>query len=405
MITRRDFLGYGVGGITFVSMGCGLNRLLARAAEGAAAAEKNDRVLVVVELSGGNDGLNTLIPFEDPLYYQNRPTLGIAKEEVLRLSDSVGLHPQMGGLAEQFLEGGLAVVQGAGYPEPDRSHFRSMEIWHTASTAATAPATGWLGRLLDAVAPEDLDVLSGLALTGGLPQALGAERIVVPVVAQLEALVGTDGSNREKLLKKLSTAESASAAPVAFMRRQAQAVYRAAEKLQDAAAKYQSPVEYPGTGLGEQLRRAAQIIAADLGVRVLYVSQDGYDTHSDQAAGHAALLEDLSASLAAFQTDLTGLKREDRVATMVFSEFGRRVDENGSRGTDHGAASTMLVLGAGLTGGLYGTHPSLAQLGDGDLIYTTDFRTVYATLLDGWLGCPSEPLLGEKFAPLAFLPA
>jgi uncharacterized protein (DUF1501 family) len=217
----------------------------------------------------------------------------------------------------------------------------------------------------------------------------------------LEGLGGDEetGTPRDKLLRKLSTAPGAEG-PVGFMRKQAQAVYRAAERLQEATAKYRSEVVYSETGLGAQLRRAAQIIAADLGVRVLFVSQDGYDTHSEQAGSHGALLEDLSGSLAAFQKDLVGLNRQDRVMSMVFSEFGRRVDENGSRGTDHGAASTLFVVGAHAKAGLYGDYPSLAELGDGDLIYNTDFRSVYAALLDGWMACPSQALLGAGFPAL-----
>jgi uncharacterized protein (DUF1501 family) len=405
MLSRRDFLQAGAAGLSFVSLAGGVPRLLARAAEESANAEANDHVLVVVELAGGNDGLNTLVPFEDPLYYKNRPTLGIPKDQALKLTDLAGLHPQMAPLAEQFKEGRLAVIQGVGYPQPDRSHFRSMEIWHTASTASAVPPTGWLGRALDQITPADSDALSGLALTGSLPQAFQADRVVVPVVGQLEnvAQVGEEASPRDKLLRKLSTGGSASATPVAFMRQQAQAVYRAAERLQQARAQYQSTVEYPETSLGQQLQQAARIIAANIGTRILFVSQDGYDTHSDQAGSHAQLMEDLAGSLAAFQQDLAQLKADGQVATMVFSEFGRRVDENGSQGTDHGAAGAMFVMGSRIKGGLYGQPPSLAELGDGDLIFNTDFRTVYTPLLDTWLGCPAEKLLGEKFAPLDIL--
>jgi uncharacterized protein (DUF1501 family) len=409
MLSRREFLGYGAAGVSFVSLAGGLPRLLARAAEESAVAAANDHVLVVVELSGGNDGLNTVIPFENPLYYSNRPTLAIAKEEVLRLSHELGLHPAMPAFSELFQEGRLAVVQGVGYPEPDRSHFRSMEIWHTASTDREVPTTGWLGRVLDekvAQGVADPEKLPGLSLTYSLPQAFLADQVVVPVVAQLDNLATEDeGSPRDKVVRQLSTAPGAAAGPVDFMRRQAQAVYRAADQLREATARYQSTVEYPGTGLGEQLQRAAQIVAADLGVRVLYVTQDGYDTHAGQADDHAGLLNDLSTSLLAFQRDLEQLQRADHVVTMVISEFGRRVDENGSQGTDHGAASNVFVLGTPVLGGLYGQHPSLEQLGDGDLIYNTDFRSVYAKLLDGWLGCPSAKLLGEKFAPVELLQA
>lgn len=407
MLSRREFLGCGVAGVSFVSLAGVAPRLLALAAEASAAAEQNDHVLVVIELNGGNDGLNTVIPFEDALYYKNRPTLGIDKENVVKLSEQVGLHPQMGGLGELFQQGRLAVIQGAGYPDPDRSHFRSMEIWHTASTSRTAPHVGWLGHLLDSTVQTPDEQLGGLALTGSLPQACQAEKVVVPVVAQLESLGGTgdEAPAREKLLRKLSTSPGKSAGPVAFMRKQAEAVYRAAERLRDASARYKSDVTYPESDLGNQMQRAAQIISAGLGVRVLFASQGGYDTHSGQAEPHGELLGDLSSSLAAFDRDLKAQKLDAKVVTMVFSEFGRRVDENASQGTDHGAASCMFVLGGAVKGGLFGQYPSLEQLGDGDLIYSTDFRRIYAPLLDRWMGCPSEKLLGNKFEPLDLITA
>lgn len=401
MFTRRDFLRSTAAGVSFISLSGGAPRLLARAAEASAAADRNDHVLVAVELSGGNDGLNTLVPFEDPLYYKNRPTLGIAKDELVKLSDELGLHPQMGALGELFQQGHLAVVQGVGYPEPDRSHFRSMEIWHTASTDKQPPAAGWLGKFLDTEPPDD-ERISGLTLTGSLPQALRAQRVVSPAVGQLEYLqgAGEDASPRARLLRKLSTAPGAADGPVAFMRKQAQTVYRAAERLKEAAAKYESKVEYPESGLGYQLRQASQIISADLGVRVLFASQDGYDTHAGQAGPHGELLGDLSNSLAAFHRDLVAHQLADKVAVMVFSEFGRRVDENASQGTDHGAGSCLFVVGSPVRGGLVGRYPSLEQLGDGDLVFNTDFRSVYATLLDGWLGCPADQVLAADFPRL-----
>jgi uncharacterized protein (DUF1501 family) len=377
-------------------------RLLARAAEAAVAADRNDHSLVVIELNGGNDGLNTVIPFENDLYYRNRPTLGVAKGQVIRLGDQIGLYPTMQAAAELFRAGKLAIVEGVGYPDPNRSHFRSMEIWHTASTAAKAPATGWLGRVLDQqFRPGDEENLRGLAFSAGLPQAFLSEKLSVPVIQQLEGFAGDSGNPpaKDKLLRELSSAGSARSAPVDFLRRQAETAYRTAERLHDAAAKYKSDVAYPGD-LGGQLRRAAQVIAADLGVRLLYVSQGGYDTHSQQAAAHPGLLGELSDALAAFQKDLEQLKVADKVLVLIFSEFGRRVDENASKGTDHGAASIMFLAGSKVKGGLVGEHPSLEKLGDGDLVHSIDFRSVYSSVLDRWLGCPSDKLLGEKFPEL-----
>lgn len=398
MLTRRQFLGRSAGGLSFVTLVGTMPGLLTRAAAAAQGAD-NDHVLVVVELAGGNDGLNTLIPFADDLYYKNRPTLGIAAEKVSKLNDAVGFHPSLAPLHELFENGKLAVVQGVGYQEPNRSHFRSAEIWHTASTNNVEPTTGWLGRVVDHVAEQPDEKLYGLVLGGGLPQALHADRVAVPVVSQLEALpaAGEGAPAKAKLLKKLSTTGTTAIGPVSFLRDQAKVMYRAAEKLKNSAAKYQSSVAYPEGELGPQLRRAAQILAADLGVRVLYATHGGYDTHAAQGEAHANLLSHLAQSLTAFQKDLEGLKLADRVTVLVMSEFGRRVDENGSQGTDHGAASHVLVVGAKVKGGLFGKYPSLSELGEGDLVFNTDFRAVYSSLLDGWLGCPSEKLLGAKF--------
>jgi uncharacterized protein (DUF1501 family) len=428
MISRRDFLGRSSAGVSFLALSGTMPRLFAEAAVSAKRAGRSDRVLVVVELAGGNDGLNTAIPFENDLYYKNRPTLGVPKDQVLRLNEYVGLHPAMGPMSELFKEGKLTVVQGVGYPEPDRSHFRSMEIWHTASTSKKVPLSGWLGRIIDAQPPtrsvsessttptrnvsegaagssfEQAIDLPALAFTGSLPQALQSEHFAVPVIQQIEnfASAAGEGQAKERLLKKLSTAPGANSTQVGFVRQQAEMVYRTAERLRDAAAKYKSDVMYPGE-LGAQLRRAAQVIAADLGVRLMYVQQGGYDTHSNQAAGHPGLLGELAGALAAFQNDLEQLKVADKVVVMVFSEFGRRVDENASKGTDHGAASCMFLTGSKVKGGLEGSYPQLDKLGDGDLIHTVDFRSVYATVIDGWLGCSSEKLLGEKFGALELL--
>ncbi len=408
MLTRRQFLGSGAG-LSAVALGGALPGLFVRAADAAAKADRSDCVLVVVELGGGNDGLNTVIPYEDDLYHKARPTLHVAKEQVQKLTDHVGLHPSMEAAARLFKDGRLAVVQGVGYPEPDRSHFRSMEIWQTASTAKRAPATGWLGRVLDATTKEgDEEALAGLALTDSRPQALLADRLSVAVVKQIENFNTGVGDTpdadppRAKLLRQLSTGATVKGEPIPFLRRQAETAYRTAAKLREAAANYQSQVEYPGD-LGAQLRRAAQVIAANLGVRLLWVSQGGYDTHSKQGPAHQALLAELSGALAAFQKDLDKHKLADRVLVMTFSEFGRRVAENASQGTDHGAASCLFLCGSKVTGGLAGTYPSLAKLGEGDLVHTVDFRAVYATVLEKWLGCDAEKVLGEKFKGMELL--
>ncbi len=401
-MTRRGFLGHGAAGLSFVSLGGAMPGLFARAAEASRLADSNDHVLVVVELAGGNDGLNTVVPFEDALYYKNRRRLGLPKKDVLKLSDLVGLHPKMGPMAELFKQGELAVVQGVGYPKPDRSHFRSMEIWHTASVEPTPPTSGWLGRCLDATEIGGGDPTPrGMCLAGSLPQAFGADRVVVPVVAQLDAFneQAEDDPAAAKARRRLTTGP-VTPGPLGFLRRQAEAAYTTADRLKQATEKYESKVEYPEGELGDQLKRAAQIVAGRMGVRVLFASQDGYDTHADQAEAHGGLLANLAGSLAAFRRDLAEHGLADRVVVMVFSEFGRRVDENASGGTDHGAASSLFLVGPKVKGGLVGKYPSLAELGEGDLVYNTDFRSVYATLLDRWLGCPAAKALGGSFPTL-----
>jgi len=402
--TRRTFLTQGAAGLSFVSLGGSMPGLFARVAEASVDSDANDHVLVVLELAGGNDGLNTVVPFEDPLYYKNRKRLSLPKDEVQKLTNLVGLHPMMGPLAGLFKEGELAIVQGVGYPKPDRSHFRSMEIWHTASVESLAPSTGWIGRCLDSVETSGDQAPRAMALTSSTPQALVAEHQVFPVVAQLDTFNPEEDARLEsgQIRRRLMTGPEASGS-LGFLRRQSNAVYKMADQLKLATERYKTGMEYPESALGAQLKRAAQIIAGRMGIRVLFASQDGYDTHANQLESHARLLGELASGLAAFRKDLTAQGLADQVVVMVFSEFGRRVDENASLGTDHGAASNLFLLGRKVKGGLVGKYPSLGELGEGDLIYNTDFRSVYATLLDQWLGCPSEKTLGQKFPTLGLV--
>ncbi|MBS0263735.1 MAG: DUF1501 domain-containing protein [Planctomycetes bacterium] len=402
--TRREFLQ--LAGSAWVALGAAPVPLFAQAAAAAYAAATSDKILVVVELSGGNDGLNTLVPRDNDLYHKHRPTLALPAESLHKVNDQLGLHPALEFLADEYQEGRLAIVQGVGYPEPDRSHFRSMEIWHSASLKPTPPATGWIGRSIDELThPAVSDRLPALALTGSLPQACQAERTMIPVVGELLSFAAAEQTNPPgiALRRKLASGDTGSSPALRILRGQAESLYRTVDKLQGAADKYQSTVEYPATELGGHLKRAAQMLAGDLGVRVVYVTQGSYDTHSGQLATHAGLLGDLSLALAAFNHDLKSLGLSERVAICLFSEFGRRVEENASGGTDHGAASCLFVQGAGIRGGLYGTYPRLDQLGEGDLIFNTDFRSVYATLLERWLGCSAQKVLGEEFPLLKFV--
>lgn len=402
MPTRRQFLAQSAA-LSLASWAA-MPRLLTQAAAAAVVADKNDHVLVVVELNGGNDGLNTIVPFNDDLYYKARPKLGLPKDQLHAINDDLGLHPNLAPLAKFYKDGKVAVIQGIGYPEPDRSHFRSMEIWHVGTNAKRVPATGWLGRALDQSGAPQPGELGAMALTGALPQALQADLWNVPVLQQLDTLVAAgEGTPKQKLLLKLAT-NGHSTGAADYLRKQAAETYRTAERIRAAAEAYKFTVDYPGE-FGQQLKRAAQLITADLGMRVLFASQGGYDTHSQQANQHVSLFTELAGALDAFQRDLEAQNAADRVIVLVFSEFGRRVAENASLGTDHGAASCTFLLGNKVRGGLVGKYPGLDKLDDGDLIHTVDFRSVYATILDGWLSCPSEKVLGQKFAGLDLLRA
>ncbi len=404
MLSRRQFLqqgAAGLSGLSFVSLSSQSPLLLAQAAKAAKVADRNDHILVLIELSGGNDGLNTLVPCTSEAYYRQRRTLALPKNTLHMLSDDCGLHPRMGALAELFHDGNVAFVQGVGYPQPDRSHFRSMEIWHTASTAART-RTGWLGRCLETMSAATRGDLPALAIATGLPQALQSDVISVPAIEQIEGVQETlvSAGPRSDLLRKLGTNSSQTGGPVPFIVRQSQAMYRAADLLQGAQSNYASSIAYPESPVAQRLRKVAQVLSADLGVRVFFVSQDGYDTHATQAEQHGQLLEQLSAAIKAFLEDVDHMGLAERVIVAAFSEFGRRVEENASRGTDHGAASCMLLAGQQVRGGLFGSYPSLDELDEGDLVFSTDFRAVYATLLEQWLGCPSAPLLGARFPQL-----
>lgn len=369
---------------------------------------RHGRALVVVQLSGGNDGLNTVVPFEDDAYHRARPTLRIRKEQVLRLSHTVGLHPRMQKLKALFDEGKIAVVQGVGYPRPSRSHFRSMEIWHTANPTDTLDRHGWIGRYLDARFGSAPDRVAPAAFIGTeLPLALLLPRGQVTVVPDLRAFrplpdgkAGGDQGVRLDALREVQSARrDARNGTLAFLADAAASTLVASERVQEMARAYESPVAYPGP-LGQSLRLVATLIGGGAPYEIFYVAHGGYDTHANQYGAQANLLGQLSDSLAAFLADLRRLRKDREVLIVVFSEFGRRVGENASRGTDHGTAGPMLLLSGALRGGLYGTYPSLTDLDQGDLKFTVDFRRVYATVIERWLGFDAAKVLRGRFEPL-----
>jgi uncharacterized protein (DUF1501 family) len=362
---------------------------LARTAR-AAGPQADARVLVVVQLDGGNDALNTAVPFADPEYAKLRPRLRLDEDGLVKLNDSLGLHRALKPLGKLWDDGHLAVVPGVGYPNPSRSHFASMAIWHTArfDEEEVKASYGWLGRALDEGGGESCVV------GGDAPQAVRgrrapavsltrAEDLLLADPVAVKAAIGTPGRDDDLL---------------GFVRRQAADATASAEKVA-AMTRDKSDAAYPATALGRKLQLAARMLRAGSAARVYYTAQGGYDTHAQQPNTHFNLLSEFAGAVAAFFADLTAAKLADRVALLAFSEFGRTVKENGSGGTDHGTAGCVFVAGPGVKGGVCGTLPSLTDLVNGEPKMTTDFRRVYAATLSDWLGLPAAGL-GGAFEPV-----
>ena len=366
----------------------------------------NDRVLVVINFQGGNDGLNTVVPFGMQDYYRYRPSLGIPPNDVLRIDDVVGLNPVLAPFKKMYDAGNVAIVQGVGYPDPDHSHFRSTEIWQTAQPKGYE-STGWLGRYLDEAQLPKSNLFNAVAISNVLPELLISKTTDVPAVDALRGYgLASDkrSGNREafhEFVKDTTVPfRSPFLAQVAEIEDHAQ---RGAEELPKLVAGYQPQATYPSTPLGRSLALAAQIVGSKLGTRVLYLQHGSFDTHVTQKQTQERLLADFANAISAFYQDLAAHGNERRVLTMTFSEFGRRVGENASRGTDHGEAAPVFLVGGGVKGGLYGQHPDLARLNMGNLAFSTDFRNVYATVLERWLGRPSAPIVGANFTTLPML--
>jgi uncharacterized protein (DUF1501 family) len=388
MLSRRDFLCRS----SLVALAPTVPAFLARTAFAAGPA-RDARVLVVVQLDGGNDGVNTVVPFADEGYAKHRKSLRLPAERLHKVTKEVGLHPAMGDAAKLLESGRLAVVQGVGYPNPSRSHSRSVAIWHTADPQATA-TLGWVGRALDGDRkPADGSAGAVFVGAGALPAALRGRRSLASAITRPEDSV-LAGAGRAA--PAAGTGEDLAA----FVRRSTLAAYATSDRMEAMLRADDRGASYPATGLAGRLRVIARLIKGGGGTRVYYTSQDGYDTHATQLVRHASLLRELSGALKAFLDDLAAAKLADRVLVLCFSEFGRRVQENGSAGTDHGTAGPVFLAGPGVRAGLVGDAPKLLDLQDGDLKATTDFRQVYAGVLEDWLGLPSKPTLGNDFAKL-----
>jgi uncharacterized protein (DUF1501 family) len=411
-ITRRQFFKGGVAAFTVTYAAPGFLSELALA-QGA-----GSRNLVVLYLSGGNDSLSMLVPYNDPFYYSRRPTIGIPAGNVLQIgSDAsrvpLGLHPRLTGLKQMFDGGRLALIQRTGYPNQSRSHFLGTDIW-ASGDPANPSSNGWVGRYLDSL-PSPVDALAGWNTTRDLPRVLQSNKVSVPAIpspatyAFASPNAGAEAAAERAAALRINSHVPVDRPELAFVYANAQAAMATLDRVATVAT-YGGSVAYPNTGLGQALRAVAGAMVRGIGTRVFYVTTGGFDTHSAQNPNQANgsyynLMATLNDALFAFYTDLTNQGLLGDTLVLSFSEFGRRISENGSNGTDHGAASVMLAMGGRVNGGLYGTAPSLntdpsnptLENSAGDVRFETDFRSVYARVIDGWLGGDSRAILNGDF--------
>jgi len=429
--TRREFLRKGILFLAASSTApffltrtaLALNSLVSNAPTASLPGLTDDRVLVVIQMGGGNDGLNTVVPYAMDDYYCARPAIGIAADKVIKINNVIGLHPNLAKLKALYDDGQMAIVQGVGYPNPDRSHFRSMEIWHTADPKSKDLQFGWLGRYLDNACPgcspkeAQINPMGGVNIGNLMPLSMKSQQGLsislenpdnfrwIPLADE-----GTDAKQQQAVFEKLNHVVAANLsdpqiARLDFLSRVAMNAELSSNRIREVARKYKPGPGYPNSGIAHQLQLVAQMIAGGLDTRVFYVSMGGFDTHANEQGPHDRLMTELAEAVTAFYKDLAAQGNDGRVLTMTFSEFGRRVAQNASNGTDHGTAAPLFVFGTHIKGGLYGAHPSLdaAQLDHGDLNFHTDFRSVYATVLENWLGAKSAPILGGDFKKLPFV--
>ncbi len=410
--TRREFLRLSSRGIGLLAFGHFAPDFLVQSVRaGTPQPEKDRRILVLVQLAGGNDGLNTVVPFADDAYYRLRPNLGLPAASVLKLDDHQGLHPACADLHRLFGEGRLSVIQNVGYPNPNRSHFRSTEIWEAASDSDASLDTGWIGRYLDNTCQGSPDADALAAAIDPAAVHISDELPGSFLAHQDHATFGLSASQRRgsrnqdlKLLEQLTAHEMHDDhGNGGFLRQVTLDALVTERRVEALINRYRAEAKYPGGPFAQSLQNVAALISANLSTRVYFVSLGGFDTHNAQANQHERLLRTLSEGLAAFQADLTARKLDDQVLTMTFSEFGRRPNENQSGGTDHGTAAPLFMLGSGLNGGLSGSAPSLNLAANEDLTYSTDFRQIYGTILQDWLSAPAPEILGGDFGTLPLI--
>jgi uncharacterized protein (DUF1501 family) len=378
-------------------------------------------ILVVLQLTGGNDSLNTIVPCGDGLYYDNRRTVRIPESDVLPIDNHFGFHPALTAIKPFWDEGKMAIINGVGYPNPNYSHFRSMDIWYTCEPEKVA-TDGWLGKAVQVIDPRAENVLTAVNFGRGLPRALSLAGVPVASVAQLDSyglLTSLSSvSQRQSALEVFSclyddgwndqgqqaTTTSRPEDPVlSYMGQTGLDAQKGADILRTALDKYESNVQYPKGPIAENLKGIAQVKLADLGTRVFYTSHGSFDTHATQLPTHAKLWTEVSEGIAAFFEDLRAHNAADDVTMLIWSEFGRRVKDNGA-GTDHGAGGVAFILGERVKGGMYGEYPSLKDLTLGNLKYNVDFRSAYATILDRWMQIEPEPIVNGKFEEFAIVP-
>ena len=398
LIQRRQFLQVG----SLATASFFVPKFL-KAFETGRAVPPGNKVVVILQLSGGNDGLNTVIPVRNDIYYRSRPKLGIERTKALSINDEVGLHPELTAFADAFHDGSLGILNSVGYPNPDRSHFRSMDIWQSGSASNEYVNTGWLGRYLDAQCNGCGHPTQALEVDDVLSLALKGEHANGLAFKDPRRLYGT---SNEKFFKDVSAQHGNhhDEQPVDYLYKTMAETLSSADYIFKQSKAHPSTGDYPNTNLGKDLKTIASLIYSDINTKVYYVSLGSFDTHINQEAQQQRLFREMNAAVGAFMKDLKANNRFNDVLFFTFSEFGRRVSQNASAGTDHGTANNMFLLGGALKEkGLLNALPDLNDLDEGDLKYKVDFKNVYATVLNKWLRADDEKILGKKIVQLQFI--